>query len=53
MVIQVINELNTDLGIKHSDIGIITPYSAQVNLIKKLLKSSNIQKVEVSTVDGF
>ena len=53
LVIQVITELSNDLGIQYGDIGVITPYSAQVNLIKKLLKSSNISKVEVSTVDGF
>ncbi|XP_071941571.1 regulator of nonsense transcripts 1 homolog [Antedon mediterranea] len=35
--------------IKESEIGIISPYTAQVNLIKKTLK----QKIDVRTVDGF
>jgi DNA polymerase alpha-associated DNA helicase A len=38
-------------GLKESDIGVITPYSAQTILIKGLLES--YPGVEVSTVDGF
>jgi ATP-dependent RNA/DNA helicase IGHMBP2 len=37
-------------GLIPSQIGIIAPYNAQVNLIKQLLEG---EKVEISTVDGF
>ena len=40
-------------GIKPNDIAIITPYRAQVEIIKNLIKNENISKVEVGTVDGF
>jgi superfamily I DNA and/or RNA helicase len=38
-------------GFNLKDIGVISPYSRQVNLIKK--KLSGYQGVEVNTVDGF
>lgn len=37
-------------GVTAESIGIITPYSAQVGIIKKILQNA---AVEVSTVDGF
>eukprot|EP00039_Didymoeca_costata_P013220 m.197287 g.197287 ORF g.197287 m.197287 type:complete len:876 (+) comp15710_c1_seq8:309-2936(+) len=42
-------------GMKPQDIGIISPYSAQVNLMKDMLMSrySDARPVEVSSVDGF
>ncbi|CAI5757301.1 unnamed protein product [Candida verbasci] len=39
-----------DSGVKEEDIGIIAPYSAQVQLIKKQFEDT---KIEISTVDGF
>lgn len=36
------------LGVMPEDIGIITPYNAQVQLIKQ-----KIENTEISTVDGF
>lgn len=40
-------------GVKHEDIGIISPYNAQVSLIKQKLFLEQIEGIEVSTVDGF
>ncbi|KAL4449194.1 hypothetical protein ABPG74_015576 [Tetrahymena malaccensis] len=42
-------------GLHEKEVGVITPYNAQVDLIKKLFENNNIntQEVEVSTVDGF
>jgi superfamily I DNA and/or RNA helicase len=53
--------------VKKSDIGVIAPYNAQVNMIKKLIRhspdlhqlplpgqaASRINHIEVSSVDGF
>lgn len=53
LVIQTVQELIGDLGLKSSDIGVISPYNAQVNLIRKLLKPLGLGTIEISTVDGF
>mmetsp|Transcript_1108 Transcript_1108/g.1296 ORF Transcript_1108/g.1296 Transcript_1108/m.1296 type:complete len:168 (+) Transcript_1108:420-923(+) len=57
LVVATVNELLTDVGLTAADIGVISPYNAQVNQIKKLLFESlgetTAPKIEVSTVDGF
>ncbi|MEO2068276.1 MAG: IGHMBP2 family helicase [Desulfurobacteriaceae bacterium] len=40
------------MGLERRDIGIITPYAAQVKLIKQMLLERDL-KVEVNSVDGF
>ncbi|XP_050244787.1 uncharacterized protein LOC126692996 isoform X1 [Quercus robur] len=41
-------------GVQASDIGIITPYAAQVVLLKMLRSNEDkLREVEISTVDGF
>ncbi len=40
------------MGLSRGDVGVITPYSAQVKLIKELLLEKGL-KVEVNSVDGF
>ncbi|KAJ4963054.1 hypothetical protein NE237_022993 [Protea cynaroides] len=41
-------------GVRPSDIGIITPYAAQVVLLRILRsKDDKLKEVEISTVDGF
>jgi len=65
LVVQVLKEL-ISYGVQKSDIGVITPYNAQVNLIKKSVRHSpelytqtslegqnKIANIEISTVDGF
>lgn len=41
LVLQVIKEL-LDNGVRAEDIGVITPYNAQVNLIRKELRHSEM-----------
>lgn len=41
----------TDSGVKESQIGVISPYNAQVSLLRKKLVES--PEIEVSTIDGF
>lgn len=57
LVIQTILELKNEVGLLNGlNIGVISPYNAQVNLIKKLIRSKLELEgfpVEVSTVDGF
>ena len=38
LVIQSVIEMQTDLGLSADNIGIISPYNAQVNLIKKQMR---------------
>jgi hypothetical protein len=57
LVLQAIKEL-LDSGVKEPHIGVISPYSAQVNEIRKELKKKAVDlnltgKIEISTVDGF
>jgi len=49
LVKQIVEKL-INAGVKPEDIGVITPYKDQEELLKKLLKPFN---VEVNTVDGF
>ena len=51
LVIEIVKEL-CRMGVDKKDIGIITPYAAQVKLIKQLLSEANL-KIEVNSVDGF
>ena len=51
IAVEVAAELHR-MGLDKRDIGIITPYAAQVKLIKQLLLEKEL-KVEVNSVDGF
>jgi len=51
IVVSIAEELHR-MGLERKDIGIITPYAAQVKLIKQLLIEKEL-KVEVNSVDGF
>lgn len=42
-----------EAGVKPDDIGVISPYSAQVAVLKKAIQKELGLKVEVSTIDGF
>ena len=55
IVVQYIVKL-LKLGIKLNDIGVITPYIAQIERIKSLLKMKKIEHMDnlkISSVDGF
>ena len=41
------------IGVAPGEVGVITPYSAQVTLLRQLLAAGDLRDVEVSTVDGF
>jgi superfamily I DNA and/or RNA helicase len=47
---KIVNDL-ISLGIKSSQIGIISPYAAQVNKLKNFLE--NFEDLEINTIDGF
>ena len=49
-VIKHVNKL-LECGVKEDMIGIISPYAAQVALVKSKLGEKSL--IEVSTVDGF
>jgi len=52
-VLKVVKAL-IDLKVKPEDIGVISPYDDQVDLIRGLLNENGIpEEVEVKTVDGF
>jgi DNA polymerase alpha-associated DNA helicase A len=51
LVVKHVNYLISQ-GVKDDDIAIISPYNAQVNLLKLLLKDAH-PKLEIGTVDGF
>lgn len=51
VVVKVVKKL-LKMGLPPSDIGVISPYNAQVELIRGKLKSDNIL-LEVHSVDGF
>lgn len=52
VVIQHIKAL-MKAGVPSEAIGVISPYNAQVSLIKKSLVDDKFKAIEVSTVDGF
>ncbi len=50
IVVQIVKQLK-ELMVSDAEIGIITPYNAQVQQLRKAL--GGITKAEISTVDGF
>lgn len=53
VVLKHVNELLSK-GVTQEDIGIITPYSAQVTKLRELFRTDNpLDRIEISTVDGF
>lgn len=54
LVRVLIKEMKDEYQLQTSDIGIITPYNAQVDLIRQELQKDQTYKgIECSTVDGF
>ncbi len=51
LVVEILEEL-CRMGVAKKDIGVITPYSAQVKLLKQILLEKEL-KIEVNSVDGF
>ena len=49
--LELVEEL-LKMGVKKEDIGVITPYAAQVKLLKELFAEKGL-KVEINSVDGF
>ncbi len=48
-IVEILKEL-FECGVKPEDVGVITPYKAQRNYLRKLI---NIKDLEIKTVDGF
>ncbi|KAG7874381.1 hypothetical protein KL938_004996 [Ogataea parapolymorpha] len=56
VVLKHVRSLVEDHNVKQEDIGIISPYSAQVSSLRKLLREETehpFPDIEISTVDGF
>ncbi|KAG7876964.1 hypothetical protein KL937_005083 [Ogataea polymorpha] len=56
VVLKHVRSLVEDHNVKQGDIGIISPYSAQVSSLRKLLREETehpFPEIEISTVDGF
>jgi predicted DNA helicase len=49
-IVSLIVKKFVENGLKEADIGVITPYNDQVDLIKKMLQ---LEEVQISSVDGF
>ena len=53
-IVENLLRLYLQLGIKGADIGVISPYWAQVALLRNMLSDlENVPTIEASTVDGF
>ena len=50
---KIIDYLKDKLKVENNDIGIITPYSAQVANLSKKITQDEYRGLEISTVDGF
>ena len=50
---KVVDYLINVIKVNNSDIGIITPYSAQVSFLNENFPFENYENIEISTVDGF
>ncbi|KAG7817540.1 hypothetical protein KL928_003439 [Ogataea angusta] len=56
VVLKHVRSLVEDHNVKQGDIGIISPYSAQVSNLRRLLREETehpLPDIEISTVDGF
>ena len=51
-VLKIINDLMIPGDISQSDIGVISPYSGQVRLIRDMM-SEDLNEIEVKSVDGY
>ncbi|PUA33639.1 MAG: hypothetical protein B7O98_04295 [Zestosphaera tikiterensis] len=49
VVVEILKEL-LECGVKPEEVGVITPYKAQRNYLRKLI---NVRDIEIKTVDGF
>jgi ATP-dependent RNA/DNA helicase IGHMBP2 len=52
LVVQHVQAL-VKAGLKHVEISVITPYNAQVTLVREMLRTEGLAGVECGTVDGF
>ena len=52
MVVKVVNDLLAAMDLNPEDIGVISPYSGQVRLIRQLFDGS-IEGLEIKSVDGY
>ncbi|CAG0913653.1 unnamed protein product [Notodromas monacha] len=52
LMLKIVSTL-AEAGFDEDEIGVITPFRAQVNLLKQALRESDLTRVEVNTVDQY
>eukprot|EP00750_Incisomonas_marina_P003349 INCI13076.1.p1 GENE.INCI13076.1~~INCI13076.1.p1 ORF type:complete len:1039 (+),score=142.01 INCI13076.1:179-3295(+) len=53
LVMRVVSDLVRRGGIRPADVGIVTPYAAQVRALRRLRDREGLRDVECASVDGF
>ncbi|CAH8522563.1 unnamed protein product [Schistosoma turkestanicum] len=53
LILYILKEIRNVFLLDMKDVGVITPYRAQVYLLKNIMKENSLETIEVNTVDQF